>query len=316
MSEIADLIFDNNSTLFKVLDSLDVPTIAGEVREISESLDASMEQIRQIAILVDSNQVKNNTKFVDINTRVDTIADVLDDVEENAQEALVKVNNLETYTRENVERLDTNVSGLRTTLTNKIVALEERADQTDLEVTNLTSVINTIDDAVIANESKIQSVKIDILRLRVDVDSNTTTIVQLNQLFNALKTRVDAIEAKFNGIPLSLQDVYYSTGYVLPGVIYRVVNQSSSNYTQKSLTLDNPEPYRSIRMGGIYSGKIDGVNHDYIQFTDNVTATTGASFQTQLGMVPVGGPINWRYRTVAGQPIVAGVIRLTKQYLK
>lgn len=312
MTEIADLIFDNNSTLFKVLDNLDVPTLAGEVSEISDSLNASMEQVRQLAIIVDDNQVANNTKFVDVNTRVDTIADVLDDVEENALEALTKVTNLETYTRENVERLDTNLGSVRT----KVTSLEERADQTDLQFTSLYNTVGQIDDSVIANEAAIRAVKLDVLRLRVDVDTNTTNIVQLNQLFNAMKTRVDAIEAIFASVPLSLTDIYYSTGYVLPGVIYRVVNQSASNYTQKSLQIDNPTPYRSIRMGGIYSGKIDGVNHDYIQFTDNVTPTTGASFQIQFGMVPVGGPINWRYRTVSGQPIVAGVIRLTKQYIK
>lgn len=312
MTEIADLIFDNNSTLFKILDNLDVPTLAGEVSEISDSLNASMEQIRQLAIIVDDNQVTNNTKFVDVNTRVDTIADVLDDVGKNASEALTKVTNLEAYTRGNIERIDTNVGRVQTKVSN----LEGRAEETDFQLTNLIDSVGLIDDAVITNEVAILAVKHDVLRLNVEVETNTTNIVQLNQLYNAMKTRLDAIEAIFASVPLSLSDIYYSTGHILPGAVYRVVNQSASNYTQKTLQIDNPTPYRSIRMGGIYTGKIDGVNHDYIQFTDNITSTAGPSFQTQLGMVPVGGPINWRYRTVSGQPIVAGVIRITKQFIK
>lgn len=316
MSNIADLIFDNNSTLFEVLDDLDVPNLALEVKDVSDALNASLEQVRQLGLVVDNNQIANNTKFVDLNTKTDDLEAKIDGIIPVAEDALSRVTVLETFTRENITRLDANVANVNTRLTNEISSVNQVVGANTTNISILQTDVTAISDEVIVNGREIANLESVVagyeLRLRILETSKTSVEAELN----SLKTRVTQIEAKFSSIPLSLTELYYSSGYVVPGGIYRVVNQVASNYFQRSLVIDVPNPYASIRMGVVYSGTIDGVRHDNIQFHDNITATTGASFQAQNGMVPVGGPIGWRYRTSASVGYTIGNIRITKQYLK
>lgn len=67
-TEIGELIFSRNSTLFETLDTLDVIDINAKVERLDADLNSYGEQLRQLAIIVDQNQAYNNARFVDINT--------------------------------------------------------------------------------------------------------------------------------------------------------------------------------------------------------------------------------------------------------
>lgn len=72
-TNIGDIIFGTNSTLFQVLDTLDVPSLSAQIAALEERIDEVNYQLRQLGVIVDQNQIKNNTEFVNVNTRVDNL---------------------------------------------------------------------------------------------------------------------------------------------------------------------------------------------------------------------------------------------------
>jgi len=330
MSSISDLIFDNNSTLFEVLDELDVPKLALEVKDVSDALNDSLEQVRQLSVVVDKNQVANNTKFVDINTRLDDLDTAVADTVKNADDALKRAKTLETYTQENFMRIDRNFATLDKRVTDENAAIvetiknlsggvdgfEERVAKNEKDIQGLFEYTGLLDDAIIKNELLIFNNTADLQRLEAKVELLETSIDVIKANVNSVSDKVAIIEAKFASIPITLEQLYITGGHLVPGARYFVVTQDRNSYVGRTLILDVPDPYRSIRMGVLYSGTINGVRYAQIQFTDGVTTEIGASYSPQDGMVPVGGPIRWRFRTGTSGTFTSEEIRITTTYLQ
>lgn len=305
MTEIGEFIFENNTTLFNALDKLDVPTLANEVKEISDALDVSKEQVRELSLVVDNNQVANNTKFVNINTTLNALEEKLENTNGEASEALALFESLNTYTRSNVMRIDSNVTNIdRRTLTveGSLASLETDFVNLEGKVLRLSQDVEDVVEALESSNSRVTAL--------------TDIVNDLDIKLANLKAKFDIIDDQFSKVPITYEELYFSTGHILPGVAYRIVYQIPNDYIQATLVIDNVQPYRSIRMGDVYTGQINGLPQRLIQFSDAVTPTSGQSFQRQAGMVPVGGPITLRFRKDPSTPLFTRLVRVTKQFLR
>lgn len=298
MSDIAELIFDNNSTLFEVLDGLDVPTLASQVAGLDTRIVEVNDQLRQLGLIVDNNQISNNTSFVSVNTRIDNVDGVLNNLSTQVDEVKSDLARVEV----DIQSFDGRIQQLTS-----IVSVEQvKVVELTTDVADIQSTLQTVQTDVTILKQQLNAYAATLARVDLETANNTSNII-------TLAADVSNLRGRFNSIPYSMSELYFSTAYVLPGAIFTVVNQSSTNYWTRGLILDDISG-QSVRMGQVRSGELGGVRYAYILFSDNVTAAAGLSFQIQPGMVPIGGPITMRYGQSATN-YTAAIVRITKQYL-
>lgn len=303
MTEISDLIFSRNSTLFEVLDELDIPSLAISVNDLKDRLNSQVEQLRQLGIVVDNNQINNNTRFLTLQTE-------LEDVTKNLVNLISNNTTLITSMGETVHL---NTVG--------IYEMQIRLLTIEGDITTLKNRINIVEGGVKTLSQTTDRLSVEVGTLTNKVNTLSTTVSTLSTTVNSLNTRFPSVESNANSaynsihsIPLNMAELYYSSAYLVRGAIYQVVNQSSTNYYQRQLIINKPEAPSSLRMGQVLQGTFGGVSYTYIMFSDNVTSSTGASFQIQNGFIPVGGPITMRYGT--DQSYTIAQVRITKQYFR
>jgi archaellum component FlaC len=146
-TEIGDIIFGTNSTLFRVLDTLDVPSISTQLASTNTRLDEVNDQLRQLGQIVDANQIANNTSFIAVNTQLDTLeADVLSLATE-IEPLASQVDSLSTQ----VTSLSGEVSTLTTTVNSynsRILTLENTTTVLSTLVTNISLDLNALSSRV------------------------------------------------------------------------------------------------------------------------------------------------------------------------
>nr|WPR17952.1 MAG: hypothetical protein [Chemarfal virus 126] len=163
-TQIGDLIFETNSTLLQVLDTLDVPTIAERLDATNERLDEVNDQLRQLGIIVDTNQIANNTSFIAVNTRVDTL-----------QTEFTVLNNQFLAIRSEVDSLSVTTTNLEANVANL-------SDQ----VTSFGGTITGLQNRVTALESAIYGLNSSIVSLQNQVTSLQGTVSSLQSSVNTL----------------------------------------------------------------------------------------------------------------------------------
>lgn len=314
MTEIADLIFDSNSTLYEVLDNLDVPNLTTVISTLTTKVDSLTEQLRQLGIVVDSNNTTTNTRIITLTTEVDGLTLTLN----NLLTQVTSLNLTVVSHGNSITSLQTQISNLNSTVNQQVSTVNTLSTNVAALTTTVGNLVPTVSghtNQIASLTTTVNSHTTSIASLTSTVNSHTTSITNLNNRMSTVETRANIAYNAINDLPISLRELYYSSAYLVAGAIYRVVNQVSTNYYQRQLIIYTPAEPLSLRMGMVLKGNIEGVNWDYIMFSDNVTASAGASFQTQFGMIPVGGPITLRYGSSASSYTIAQV-RVTKQYFR
>lgn len=109
MSEIKDEIFDQNSTLFNVLDENEVTTITSLNKEL-DALDTRLGELKLqvdgLAIVVNQNQARNEAEFVRINTEIVKFIGVTDELTQQVTTLSEGVANISEHVDDNVERIE------------------------------------------------------------------------------------------------------------------------------------------------------------------------------------------------------------------
>lgn len=154
MTEIGDLIFDTNRTLFEVLDSLDVPNVATQLSNVGERLDEVNDQLRQLGIIVDTNKIDFNTQLIAVNTALDNINKEIGDV----LAVIVKVNQLS----DEVEILSKQIPSI----SDQLLEVEKQLDYALQQVASITVVVNSFSTRILTLETS---------------NSSLTAIVSRNQ---------------------------------------------------------------------------------------------------------------------------------------
>lgn len=306
MSEIGDLIFDSNSTLFNVLDTLEVPQLSADLTTISVRVQDLSEQTIELGRIVDNNRLDANTKFVDVNTRIDNL-----DFDFSALTTEIDV-------------IDNRVSGVEVKnqeLDSSVRSLTEDVNQNRVDISNLVSRVNTLDTRVTSISGDVLNLSSQVFRLESSINSLQVSVANLTTTSSTLSTRVGAVESRttslentFGSIPISYRNLYYSNAYLVPNVSYTVINQQANNYWERTITLNPLSGNASLRMGAELSGALGGVTYNYIVFWDSVASSPNR----QGGMIPVGGPIALRYGTRSTSGTLSftnAFVRITKQFL-
>lgn len=198
-TEIGDIIFDTKSTLFQVLDTLDVPSIAAQLASTNDRLDDVNDQLRQLGAIVDANYIASNTSFIAINTQLDTLeADVL-------------------------------------SLATEIAPLSSQVDSLSTQVTSLSGQVSTLTTTVNSYNIRILALESTTTSLSSSVASINSSINTINSSLNALGTRVGVLETnRVRQQLLTLGSEYfftYRTGGVPGNTYYYRVNYSGSQST-------------------------------------------------------------------------------------
>jgi len=195
MTEIGDLIFENNSTLFEVLDTLNVPTIAAQLNATNERLDEVNNQLRQLGLIVDQNQFATTTAFIAVNTRLDsTESQISDLVGENIslQSQVHVLDGRVDSTLSDVARLNTSVT-----------TLQAIVDNQELEFLALSSQVGSINVSIIGLETANSILTSQVTSLMGQVSDLTNSYIALNaQVFN-MQTQVNSLQTSVNSLTLN-----------------------------------------------------------------------------------------------------------------
>lgn len=76
-SNIGDLIWETDGTLFSVLDGLDIADVQAEVARLSADLDVTKSQLTQLGGVVDNNQASTTAALLSLNTEVTNLANLV-----------------------------------------------------------------------------------------------------------------------------------------------------------------------------------------------------------------------------------------------
>lgn len=164
-TQIGDLIFESDKSLFEILDELGVPKVSQQLDDITERLSEVNDQLVQLGQIVDTNQANNNAAFIAINTRVDTLNDEVTALNILVAPLSVQVANLEQEVvalRNLVQPLDsrliivegqvsvliTQYNSLSATISNlqgRVILLENQIAPLTTQVNALTSRVLTLE---------------------------------------------------------------------------------------------------------------------------------------------------------------------------
>lgn len=175
-TQIGDLIFDSDKSLFEILDELGVPKVSQQLDDITERLSEVNDQLVQLGQIVDTNQANNNAAFIAVNTRVDSLNDEVVALNIIVAPLSVQVTNLEQEVvalRNLVQPLDSRVSNVEgqvsvlttqyNTLAALVTSLQGRIITLENQVFALTPQVNALNNRVLTLE--LEAPRSQILRL-------------------------------------------------------------------------------------------------------------------------------------------------------
>lgn len=135
-SNIGDLIWETEGTLFSVLDGLDITDVQAELVRLSADLDATKSQLTQLGGVVDNNQANTTAALLNLNTQVTNLAEqvgsydgritALEEADNNIEPRLIF---LETEVGNLIVRADN--------MLQSIVVLQSRATASENRITAL-----------------------------------------------------------------------------------------------------------------------------------------------------------------------------------
>lgn len=276
MSEIADLVFAENSTLLEVLDQLQVPELSGEVTQIDSRLTQLTVQVSQLGQIVDQNQLNNQASFNSINT---TLGAQTDDI-----------NNL----TEDVTNLNESMTNLSATVSNlgqQFGDLSNEVAQFDSRISSNRTAINSIDARLTFLDTRVSQLGNDVDAAKLLVNQLSTEVMGLMTTVNSFQTQIQRLEgdmAAVKGLP----------GIVTPLIVYRLNNASTSNPWVRNIFINGTYGQR-CRFGQDYNGFMDGVPM-IMKFLDQFGQMTTASSPRDMAVNVGLQRFAYRASTTAG----------------
>jgi uncharacterized coiled-coil protein SlyX len=235
-------IFEQNSTLFTVLDENEVT----EIKQIQNSVTAVQTQIDQqklqldgLAKVVDQNQARNEEQFVNINTMIVGLTTDVD-----------RLKTTTTNLAGQVDSMSISVAGLE----QQVVAITDdiypRLNNLEVQINANTNALTALEGTIDDQQHSIESINDEIGELKDDVDTN-------KQQITSLLNRVAILESKIYS-PYITKWVQYKISYsnnsseqrlfnfwalddVRYGTSFEVKNTENSSFATR-LTINRPYP--------------------------------------------------------------------------
>jgi len=273
MTEIGDLIFDNNSTLFEVLDTLDVPNIAGQLDAANVRLDEVNDQLRQLGVIVDQNQFATTTAFIAVNTRLDSQESQISGVVTSNTELQSRINGLNDTVNifaEKVVELNIHVVALQTTVGAQAVELAAQSSQiVGLTASNsaLTTQVATLSTQVSEMETQVNSLQREVMFLTNDRFNNDLLVRGNEYIFNwRVGTNTYSRRTTFTGA--NTEGIFANTGYAAI-----VLDSQTGSFTNQTVYLC--ASFDNFRVNGIVHYAITAGTVQYSYSPTGLNALTG-----------------------------------------
>lgn len=204
-SSIKDLIFDQDSTLFEVLDELDVP----ELLNIQSSVNT------------------NTTLLAEYKVQLDALARKQDNFEATTTANFISVNTQIENLNNSIASLQTDIEGFHTSISR----LDNGQYQLEQSVNSINQEIEELNASVTALNSSIETIDEDITTLNGEITSVNNSIGTLQAAtFTGVKVLAGTQHVfMWDYANNRVTDTYLNlTGYMLMGVTYRT--SFSSNW--------------------------------------------------------------------------------------
>lgn len=203
-------IFEQNSTLFAVLDENEVTEI-GEIRSsvtnVQAELDQQKLQLDGLARVVDSNQARNEEQFVNFNTMLIATNSEVDKLKTSNSQLVSEVSSLSA----NLLQLESESQSRFDTVFTRLNSLETKVDKHEMDIAMLQT-----DSLVMAKAIEDLSEQSEYLSNKVDTLDNS---VSNNSLaITSLSSRVTQLESAMNPYLRSRQQytiIYYNNSPVV-----------------------------------------------------------------------------------------------------
>jgi hypothetical protein len=302
-TEIAEIIFDENITLFEALDQLQVPEIASQARETERRLDETQGQVRELGIVVDNNQAVNNTKFINVNTTLDMQEASLTIVSEQITQLIT--DNVTTNSRISQLALDVESSNqLVAVLTTEVNVATSQVATLNTTVTNVVTDLNNLSLQLALTNGRVTGLSNDLITtngwvtdLRSRMASVENDVFQLEREYALVTPRLTALET-FQRAAKAMP------GCLTPTVKYKVMNTSSTNNWLRDMVPDGIYGVR-MRLGEFYRC-IFGGSYSYIKFVDPYNLMNNDSPPRDMA-VPLGAGRIYYGNTTTGPLTMASV---------
>nr|ARO50051.1 envelope protein [Apis Nora virus] len=274
-------IFDQNTTLFAVLDENEVTELAaisGSVNRLETQLDEYKLQLDGLARLVDQYQARNESQFVDLNTQIVTL---------NSDVSILttRVSSL----ANTVSSLQTTVEDLDETTTTRFSTLNQQVDNLAVDVSSIQTVQNN------------QTVKVE--NLNNAVAENAADVANLEAQVNTFEARIADLETM--GTTLARLNFRCSTGpMITSGTVY-VWQYQYGRLSTFEYTGVNPMMIGygyTVNMSGWLNGQYDISVETYDPNVNN------AMELPLLYSIPVASGTIYRFRYGASQFVFAAYI--------
>jgi len=249
MSEIAEIIFEENSTLLQVLDQFQVPELAGEVSQLNAQLSQLETQVSQLGRIVDQNQLDNQAQFNLINTTLGNQSEEIESLASNV-----------TSLSENVTDLSTQVSSLSSQFND----LSLEVATFDTRITNNTTAISALNSILIIDAR--------LGHLEIKVDNNLSLILAQQTQITGLTTSVSSIESRMLMLENEIVAIKGLPGIVTPGVTYTLNNSPTTNPWVQNLVIAGTYGTR-VRFGEAYQATFNNAQY-IIKFLDEFGVMT------------------------------------------
>lgn len=174
-TEIGGIIFETKKTLFEVLDELDVPTVSTLLNQTNNRLDQVNDQLRQLGLIVDSNQQHVTAEFINANTRIDGMEQQVSQLASSLAPLISQMDNLNILIFQlssQIETVEVQTNALLAQVSSLSVAVSDMSSS----ITSLTARVNNSDSRIGVVESQLATVN-----TRLDVMSPIVTFLDSNR---------------------------------------------------------------------------------------------------------------------------------------
>lgn len=282
-------IFDQNTTLFSVLDEnevTEIKTIQETVTAVEAQIDQQKLQLDGLAKVVDNNQARNEEQFVNINTTLVEMRSDVDKLQTTADQQAKQINNLATGLNELTKTTQESFNVLNNTVT----SLEKQVLTNTDQISTLKETIATIQEKQQDVEHSLESINDEIGELQELVDDNATSIEALTNRVAALEKRDDrpwVLKNRMYKFTINLPngsthnttiyffgDVYFSTGVRASPV--------ASGQTETLLTITSLTTSYSLAGVPVLKGVPYRVNgyYSYGGFLQDITGSTSIIYDS------------------------------------
>jgi len=234
-------IFDQNSTLFSILDENEVTeigVIANSVNQLQGELDQYKLQLDGLAIRVDQQQARNEEQFVNLNTQIVQNTNDLVVANGRISTTTVRLNNLSIEVMDleetTIEKFD-NLYGRVNNLDSSVQVIEEEQNEQKSQLGDITTLVQNQANDIRRIENNVNQLSGEIVGIRQSVNN---LITELTGIDNRLVS-LEAMGPIKSGRTVVLWD-YQSGGYSTTIAPQDIV-VGTANYSAWSGSVSGPD---------------------------------------------------------------------------